>query len=463
MAKTILKFSDKNDIGSPSAPGAPGDPGDPGAPGYPPLRCAQDRLSADIACMSCWVMVLLIAAEVPLINRQLGLDVLKAALGKQQPTGRGVVVGHVEGAPVSRYMPRVEDRQFRRVKFIPESGRSQAHDHAHATARMIYGSVGLAPGVSRVHCYASRDWLGGACLGLGTPYPPKPGPAKVMNHSWISHAGGVEDVLRRADYLVDQHDVILVAGVNNGGGTAVPSLLASAYNAIAVGNWQGDSSSSYTLHDGKGRCKPDLVAPGGKTSYATPVVTAMAARLLEGAQGDAQRAQVIKAVLMAGADKPDGWKREVGRPLSKFYGAGRVRLDQSYYMLQNGPASGRIDTRYGWGFVKVEAGASATWELSLPGAAKEISIVAVWHRRIDGQTTTDVLTARPIWQSTATMADFDLAFSESHELAASRSRIDNVEHIYVKDLAAGKYRLELSREDELDEAWEAAVAWRIEG
>lgn len=425
--------------------------------------------------MLIWILTLVMAAEAPLINRQLGLDVIGEAMPRaQQPRGRGVVVGHVEGAPLGQYMPRVADRQFRGVRFLAQSGRSTAHDHAHATARMIYGNVGLAPGVSKVYCYASRDWLGKGCLQVGSPRSPTDPGVAVMNHSWISHAGGTQEVLRRADFVVDRYNVVMVAGVNNGGGTAVPSLLASAHNVIAVGNWHGDSSSGYTKLDGVGRCKPDIVAPGGKTSYATPVVTAMTARLLETANtmsesSGARRAEVIKAVLMAGADKPEGWKREAGKPLSQFYGAGRVRLDRSYYLLINGPVTpGTVTTRYGWSLLSAAGGKrdAAQWVFVIPPGAtiKEISIMAVWHRRIDGRTAVNAITSTAHWLDTPRMADFDLALAgEDGTLAKSNSRIDNVEHIYVKQVGEGTYRLNLTRQDALDEDWDVAVCWRIEG
>lgn len=432
--------------------------------------------------MLIWIVAILWAANAPSINHQLGLDVIGESLPRsQQPLGRGVVVGHVEGSPTSQYLPRVGDRQFRGVRFVAQSGRSKAHNHAHATAKMIYGNVGLAPGVTQVHCYASQHWIGEGCLQLGIPQAPKimPGQVRVMNHSWISHAMGTQEVLRRVDYVIDQQNVVMVAGVNNGGNTPVPSLLASSYNAIAVGNWSGDSSAGYTKLDGVGRCKPDLVAPGGKTSYATPVVTAMVARLLEVADGmgttsDAHQAQVIKAVLMAGADKPEGWQHDPGHPLSGHYGAGRVRFDRSYYLLTQGPIPpGAVDKRYGWGFLSVgpgkpgEPGGSgeATWTFQIPQTveATEVSIMAVWHRKIDGRVLLTPRTRHLWWNDTPRMADFDLALMGAEgQVALSASRIDNVEHVYVKKLGAGEYRIVLTRLDALAEPWEVAVCWRIE-
>ena len=105
-------------------------------------------------------------------------------------------------------------------------------------------------------------------------------PARLYTHSWIAPAtAGYEDILRRIDYLADVRGVVMVVGVNNGAGNPVPPLLASAYNTISVGQWDGHSSGGYTTVEGAGRCKPEIVAPGGLTSFATPVVAAVVARL----------------------------------------------------------------------------------------------------------------------------------------------------------------------------------------
>src|SRR5690606_18663422 len=65
---------------------------------------------------------------------------------------------------------------------------------------------------------------------------------RVFTHSWV---GGGDDLftrqaLRRIDWVIENRDVIMVAGVNNGHATHVPALVCSAYNTIAVGNWVGD-------------------------------------------------------------------------------------------------------------------------------------------------------------------------------------------------------------------------------
>src|SRR5690606_1735666 len=124
--------------------------------------------------------------------------------------------------------------------------------------------------------------------------PPVDDGIRLFNHSWIGGASSAAPhILRRIDWVIDERDAIMCVGVNNERTSAVPVLLASSYNAIAVGTARGNGNSSggYTTYEGVGRCKPDLVGPRGLTSFATPSVTACCAILMERAAGaDDERA-----------------------------------------------------------------------------------------------------------------------------------------------------------------------------
>src|SRR5699024_10188492 len=138
-------------------------------------------------------------------------------------------------------------------------------------------------------------------LRVNSDQPPEDDLPRVFNHSWIgSPPQGAELVLRRVDYQIDQRDVIMCVGVNNGRGSAVPPMLASAYNVIAVGAADGDSSGGFTTVEVAGRSKPDVVAPAGTTSVATPIVTACVARLVEAAENvpEAHRDQATRSELI---------------------------------------------------------------------------------------------------------------------------------------------------------------------
>ncbi|MEM0914459.1 MAG: hypothetical protein AAGK09_07595 [Planctomycetota bacterium] len=432
----------------------------------------------------------------------LGIRDAKQRLGDAVPTGRGVDFAHVEGA-AGDYMPDTQAKVFNGVDIVGKSGDSKTNKHAQGTARVLYGGKGLAPGVTDVSGYTTAGWMRDV-LRLGTALPPAEATPRVHTHSWIGENRQFGDeVLLRTDHLVDTHDRLVVVGVNNGRDTPIPQLLASSYNAIAVGTASGDGASSGggTRDAWPGRSKPDIVGAQGLTSFATPQVAAVVARLVEAAEAmpfyvqDADKSEVLKAVLLAGASKPWGWRQAEGRPLHDRYGAGIAHLDNSLKVLAGGPASlatpGEADDqraagRFGWWFGELEPGGRARVAIAAEAGDGPLSVVAVWHRRVDGET---VITAeggqrRGSWEATEGLADFDLVASIEGRaggeeparalLGLSRSRIDNVEHVFLPRLPGdvGEARtvwLDVIRPPGggrgvgKTEAWGVALAWRIGG
>lgn len=425
------------------------------------------------------------------------------------PTGRGVILGHVEGKP-GQYTPNLRDDRYTRINFVKRSGASEPFGHAQGVARKLYGRGGLAPGITEVHNFASADWLGEGLLNAGSSQPPKlDDRPRLYTHSWISDLTGKAgaDVLRRVDYLIDTADVLMCVGVNNGRGSSVPPLLGSAYNVIAVGAVNGNSSGGYTRFEGEGRSKPDVVAPGGLTSFATPVAAAVVARLIEaadrmapppvdqdeaadnepnGRRGDtaparhgadhpAARAELIKAVLMAGAVKPAAWAPADGKPLDEHFGAGVVNIDHALTILRAGQTPpGQVRQRHGWDVRAAHADATYRYHLDVRDALGPVSIMLTWHRRIDGRTIIAMPrgASQPIraWINAPRLADFDLRLIEVRDDGSERvmlhsaSRIDNVEHLYLPVMLPGRYRLDVVRQpdDHDDPTWDYALAWRIE-
>ena len=274
----------------------------------------------------------------------------------------------------------------------------------------------------------------------------------------------------------------MVVGVNNGRDASVPALLGSAYNAIAVGQLQGNSSGGLTQIEVPGRVKPDLVAPGNLTSFSTPVVAAAAGLLLQyadrmaeqGAEA-ANRSEVVKAALLGGAVKSRAWQATEGRPLDEHLGAGVVNVNRSLSIMGNGPVEpGPITSASGWAYPVLKQGETASFMLTPAADLGRVTVTAVWNRRIDGRIarlrnkeTDETLLA---WLDGPRLADFDLrlirvgADGSEEVVAASESRIDNVEHLYLPTLPAGDYRVELTRQadDARDETYEVALAWIID-
>ncbi len=423
------------------------------------------------------------------IRELIGYEAAADRLGRAMPTGQGIAFAHVEGA-AGNYRPDLTGPAYDAVAFSLRSGESTPSAHASQTARIIYGSTGLAPGVEVVHCMTTADFLDQLVLNAATTGPPTPADdspfaPRVFTHSWIGEPGEIQAamILRRTDYLIDTRDVIMVAGVNNGRDTPVPALLGSSHNAIAVGTTSGESSGGLTSVDPPGRSKPDLVAPHGMTSFTTPVVAAAAALLLEQAdrlvkEGHpaANRAEVIKAALLSGATKPDGWQPAPGQPLDSHLGAGVVHIDRSLRILAAGPANPgeQLQRLAGWSFPTIAKNATTRYTLTLPIGTGPASFTLTWHRRIDGRTALatrkDTGEKVAVWLDGPRLADVDLRLisitdGEETLLAQSVSRLDNVEHLYLPSLAKGEYRIEIVRDPDhetLAEDWDVALAWIID-
>ncbi|MEM9883356.1 MAG: hypothetical protein AAF800_10600 [Planctomycetota bacterium] len=433
------------------------------------------------------------ASARPSVRVAIGYDDARLRLGRGMPTGAGVAFAHVEGQP-GRYAPDLQGPAYEGVAFSLRSGPSEPFAHATSTARVIYGSTGLAPGVEVVHCMTSAGFLGPLHLNAGTTAPPvtladtkTPFPPRVFSHSWIGSPPDDQAavVLRRVDHQIDTRELVMCVGVNNGRHTPVPPLLASAYNVIAVGTADGNNSGGVTSLDVPGRVKPDLVAPWGPTSFTTPVAAAVAGLLVEQADRladaghpTAGRSEVIKAALLGGATKPDAWDASPdNQPLDRHLGAGMVNVDRALRILAAAPLTpgDTFKRLFGWSAPTVERGQTLSYSLELPGDTGPASFTLVWNRRIDGRvavgTRRDTGQRVGVWLDAPRVADLDLRLvaladdGTESVLARSVSRVDNVEHVHLPSLTQGTYRLEIVRDadhDPLDEPWDAALTWAID-
>ncbi|MFN3167541.1 MAG: S8 family serine peptidase [Phycisphaeraceae bacterium] len=423
------------------------------------------------------------------IKNKIGWTHAKERLGWDMPNGNGVPVGQVEAPFRGGYLANTDHKQLKGTGFIPESGPSQqASGHATTVARHIVGPDAAGQGVKAIHGYEAGDWMGEGLLKLATTDGPTADqPARVFNHSWIM-PGHISAplILRRVDFLIDEHDVLVVCGLDNKPGR-VPALLASAYNVISVGVDSGMNTDGLTHIEGEGRCKPEIVAPGGKTSWSAGVVTGCVAALIEyadrmideddakGQNQDANKSEVVKAVLLAGAHKPAGWAPPEGEPLDRKLGAGVVDIDRSLVMLGAGHAEPDkpTDQRYGWSFAQVESNQCRAYKFTIDKPQGDTTITLVWNRKVLGGTTemkdprTNEL--RTVWNTGAFCPNLELELMKldregnAKPVAASKSKVDNVELIHLETLEPGRYEVRVSRvQDGVKEAWDYALAWRIE-
>ncbi|MCH8840516.1 MAG: hypothetical protein IH831_07530, partial [Planctomycetes bacterium] len=439
----------------------------------------------------------------------IGYTKLSTTLGNQMLTGQGVFISQVEAGSgnTNTYFPDPNHNQFD-ASFDPfgmdqtfVNGSAGAHanpdisNHATNIGRSFYGNFGVARGANTVVIYEANDYiddfLNCGSSGCGSTAPdaptfidPSDGQQKtyvVQNHSWAGSLGLSSDraALRKVDYLIDEYDVTMAVGVNNGTpGDPHPNpfnLLGHSFNAIAVGRTDGLHSIDATSLTGygPGRANPVIVAPLGTTSSSTAVVSGaatMSHQVLAGTDGT--RSETMRAVLLAGATKQefdgyvdpvtslvDAWNRSVSQPLDNIFGAGELNVFNSYLITQGGQFAGSTSTptpvdSYGWDYQEVTAASDRKYEIEIPegSTAAELSIILSWNVDINlafnGQTLADLnLTLR---DDMGTIVD------------QSTSGVDSIEHIYiganqaVTHLDPGTYTLEVSTNLSRD----YGIAWR---
>jgi hypothetical protein len=279
---------------------------------------------------------------------------------------------------------------------------------------------------------------------------------------------------------VDRDDFLVCAGVNNDesfSGAAVPHLLASAFNVLAVGRSDGRHSAGLVPadSDGPGRQKPEIVAPGWKVSWATPMVASCAALLTSHAQSvpalnkAGAHPEVMKALLLAGAtkDKYPGWSHTDTQPLDSRYGAGEVNVRNSYRILVRGEHNNSTTAQVsetGWDHGTFSAAASRQWTFTVPlGCTVPIfSAVATWHRKLQDSSAGNGFTPTPLPLVHMNLRLYRSAgFTLGDQLAQSLSPVDNVQHLWLTGasaLTAGTYTLQLTSDGVND----YGLAWRAE-
>ena len=214
------------------------------------------------------------------------------------------------------------------------------------------------------------------------------------------------------------------------------------------------------------------------------MVTGVCAALLEyadriaeadEADKDAVRSEVIKAVLFAGAHRSANWAPPEGEPLDRKLGVGQVDIDRSLVILEAGhaPPDQPTKQRYGWSFATIEPAKLREYSFTIDTEQGETGIALVWHRRVLGGTAKlvneDTGETRDIWNPGMFVPNLNLGLIRTNDdgsetmIAASTSKVDNIELIHLPKLDPGKYTLRIARtKDEADQPWDYALAWRIE-
>ncbi len=437
-----------------------------------------------------------------------GYRQLQQLLGSAAPTGAGVNVVLAEASTVPQsdklrypvFAPDIGQTRFsgKTFAFPGPLASTGISDHATGVAAMFFGNDSIAPGIAHIAVYNADDWLIG--LVAASAEAPTAG-ARIANHSWIGRADGetaadIGAYLRLADRIVQRYEFIQVVGMDNGPSDS--PLLGSAYNTIAVGRTDGGHNKGSDPVDsvyGGGRTRPDLVAPRSTTSGATPLVSAAAALLVEtghsgagklsnaeqtitgiGQVYNAERAETVKAALMAGADRAtDNTStaadivdyRSAGHQtvngLDDRFGAGQLDVFNSYRIIAGGeqdsiedggsaelrPAGFDFDDAFGG----LSSNRTASYKIT---ALKDLQLSAalVWNIGVaDDSTLATVL------------YDLDLELFDTtlqRTVGLSNSRADNSENLWLALSGGHGYELRVVAATAGDFVWDYALAWRTE-
>ena len=449
--------------------------------------------------------------------------------GVNAPDGSGVPVTQAEalsGDPPA-YMPNVADGQFTGMSINDKSGTNPAGSfsgHATSVGKKFYGSSSsIAPAIGTVNAYDANHWLSNGYLNTTNGFvKPVSVSDRISNHSWIGSFTDDAinlDLVKRVDWAIENDEFIHAVGLKNSSSTNSP-LLSAAFNVIAVGvtdGVHGRSTVALAAPYVSGRTRPELVVPFTNTSSSTPVIAAAAALLVEvghatsslstdpegtstsNREGDtiynAERSEVVKAVLMAGADRvtdnstnsdPNTPKditdyridlaNQSGNGLDVRFGAGQLNIYNSVHILMAGEQNSDEDDAAGGGSIGTYGfdydpsfggagtggGSNVTGSYTVSTGASQVMLTAAlsWNVDVaDGGGNS--------FPGVATLYDMDLRLYDEtaggHVLVVeSAGTIDNTENIWIQ-LDAGKdYLLEVApKAGQASFEWDYSLAWQI--
>jgi hypothetical protein len=422
-------------------------------------------------------------------KEDIGYNRLLSEVGPGLANGAGVSVAIVEAevedpkTPANQFYPNTLEPEFSGKTFTDGSSLPMTTVSSHATdvSRRFFGNASsLAGGVTNVTVYEANNFVTSQQQ-LQTFSLPGPLLHEVVNHSYVAASTIGSPALdsqsnARLDFTVERDNITSVVAANNGNTTnSLPTLYMQSYNSISVGLTSGDHSAGFTNINGSMRIKPDIVAPEAFTSYATPLVSSSAALLHQAATNfgttNAKNSEAMKAIIMAGATKDEfvAWdnaqnvSRVTTQPLDTRYGAGELNVYNSYRILEAGESNGSalppgISGLRGWDYGNLAAGGSSLfWNFQVdPGQIiSEASVLLTWNAKYS-----NLLLNSP---GTLSLANLDLRLYDSTmgflgtQVAASLSTVDNVEHLYLKNLASGLYTIAVTG----DAATDFGLAWNI--
>ena len=408
-------------------------------------------------------------------------------------------------------MPDVNNAAFAGKSLNNLSGAPEGVYSGHATnvGRLFYGAPSsMAPGIMEIDVYYAGHWLQTDFLNAGYSQQPSVTGCRLANHSWVGGAldtpEETSEVLRRLDWAVDRDEYIQTVGLTNNPNLTRP-LLAAAFNVISAGRADGSHSWGCSAVDEiytADRVRPDLVVPRTTTSAATPIVAAAAALLAQAGHDDpllstdpvetyitnrsgaivynAERAEVIRAALAAGADRFTANTTDADivdyrlapencsdNGLDIRYGAGQLNICESYWIIAAGEQNSLEDggsgavAGAGFDYDPEFGGASgcnqtATYTLTADASHNLLTAALVWHIKIDGGISA-------VFDGTAVLHDLNLELYDlmaGETVAQSAGCDNNSEHLWVTLTPGHTYEMRVLRASGAEDfAWDYALAW----
>lgn len=413
----------------------------------------------------------------------IGYDKLQLEVGAGLANGAGVVVALAEANTgaigTNTYYLNTADSQFSGKSFTDISNLTPRNISGHATSvgQLFFGNTSsIAGGVTNVQVYDAANFVfAQQQLGNAGVNPSSTLGFSVLNHSYIGNGlapASAAESNARLDYTIARDRFTSVVALGNGG--VLPQIYGQSYNSIVVGLSSGGHSQGTTDVGVVGRVKPDIVSPLGTTSEATPLVSSTAALLHQAASDfgtpNARNSEAMKAIIMAGATKDSipTWSNTSTRPLDSVYGAGQLNVYNSYRILEAGETNGVLSIPItstavnsglqGWDFgSSITPGSPLYWNFNVAEGStiSEASILLTWNAQFKDSLGN--------FTPSLSLANMDLRLFRSNngvlgsEVGASLSSIDNVEHIYLRNLSSGGYTIQVS--SNLDASF--GLAWNI--
>ncbi|MBV8780168.1 MAG: hypothetical protein JO353_02115 [Phycisphaerae bacterium] len=456
-----------------------------------------------------WVFVVLMIVPVTAqdYRSDIGYTKLSAEQGANLPTGLNVPVTQVEadlsnGSDKYEFVPDTTDSQFAGKFFTVHNTSPSPKTSSHATTvgEFFYGGTSnisgssMSPGVGTIDSYEADYWIQGEFLNLNqTNVAPLSTVDRVANHSYVGAYGTVAlntDALSRMDYVIQHDNFINVVAVNPNSNPNSPgptALFAGSFNAIKVGLTDGAVAIGTISESGiyvNIRAGPDIVAPEADTSYASPIVASAATLLVQYAHQNtslstgtvtrrtggpleyAETSDVIKAALMAGADRSTNNSSttanitnygastfSTSNNLDLRYGAGQVNVYNSYHIIAGGQQA--PNTTIGqYGFDYQPAVASNVSNLYRFTGMTGLKATLAWDAHVDNS-------------ESASIANFVLTLlqvnpdNSTTQIETSAGTTDSTQNLFLLNLIPSDvYEMQVTRTDSLGN-WEYGLAWQL--